>query len=337
MLLPDIPERPVGSDPLAEALHYLRMDGMFYCKSELTVPWGVLLPPMPNCLWFHVITSGECVLVDSHEREHLLREGDIVVLPHGAGHRAAVPAEAPTPLVFDLPHDYISHQYAILRHGGEGGLSSAEQDPLRTDLVCGVVQLNHPAARSLTAVLPEIIHIAAADAARWSWFPSLLALMASETQAAKPGGEAIVTRLCDVLVIQAIRWWIDNDPHAMTGWLGALRDPAIGQAIAAIHRDPGNDWTVQSLSEVVALSRSAFSARFTDLVGEAAMSYVTRWRMYIAVDLLRDPQLSIAQIASVSGYRSEASFSRAFKRVLGHPPSEARRQAHNTDLASLPG
>jgi len=331
-MLPNTPNVPTISDPLAEALHYLRMDGMFYCKSELTAPWGVLLPPMPGNLWFHVITSGECVLIDSQERSHLLRRGDIVVLPHGAGHRAAAPADAPTPLVFDLPHDYISRQYAILRHGGPAA-GTAPSSVERTDLVCGVVQFDHPAARSLIEMLPEIIHIDAAHAVGWQWFPSLLALMSNETQAPRAGGEAVVTRLCDILVIQAIRWWIDNDPSAHTGWLGALRDPAIGEAIVAIHRDPAADWTVRLLAEQVALSRSAFSARFTDLVGEAPMSYVTRWRMYVATDLLRHQQQSIAHVAAQTGYQSEASFSRAFKRVMGHPPSAARRSA--TSAAAL--
>ncbi len=332
MTLPHTPQVPTISDPLAEALHYLRMDGMFYCKSELTTPWGLLLPPMPDCLWFHVITAGECVLTDSQERHYRVRRGDIVVLPHGAGHRAAEPGDTATPMVLDLPHEYISRQYAILRHGGDATRPGAE----RTDLVCGVVQFDHPAARFLTDMLPEIIHIDAAHAAAWHWFPSLLALMSNETQAAQPGGEAVVTRLCDILVIQAIRWWIDNDPNAHLGWLGALRDPAIGESIAAIHRDPSNDWSVQSLAEHAAMSRSAFSAKFGDLVGEAPMSYVTRWRMYVAVDLLRDQQQSIAEVASQTGYQSEASFSRAFKRVMGHPPSAARQALLHRPAMAIP-
>jgi len=296
------------------------MDGMFYCRSELTAPWGVLLPPMEDCLWFHVITAGECVLVDSDGHDHRARRGDVVLLPHGAGHRAAEPADAPTPVVFDLPHEYISRQYAILRHGGGGE---------RTDLICGVVRFGHPAARSLIEMLPEIIHISADTAADWRWFPSLLELMATETQSARPGGEAVVTRLCDILIIQAIRSWIDTDPIAHTGWLGALRDPQIGNAIAAIHHAPASQWTVASLAEHVAMSRSAFSARFSELVGEPVVQYLTKWRMYLAVDMLCDDQLSISQVAQQSGYQSEASFSRAFKRVMGYPPSQARQ----TELA----
>lgn len=318
-----IPEFAGSADPLAEALHFLRMDGMFYCKSELTVPWGVDLPDVADSLWFHVITAGACTLTDVHGVDHRLRQGDIVILPHGGGHSAAEPAGTTTPVVFDLPHDYISANYAVLRHGGSPDGSAVSE---RTDLVCGVVEFDHPAARSLLELLPEIIHIDAVEAAEWHWFPSLLTLMAHETRTARAGGEAVVTRLCDILVIQAIRWWVEHDPAASTGWLGAMRDPVVGPALTAIHHDPAADWTVGRLATQVAVSRSSFSARFTELVGEAPMAYVTKWRMYVATDLLRHHEQSIAQVATRTGYQSEASFSRAFKRVMGFPPSSARRR-----------
>ncbi len=309
---------PLIADPLAEALHYLRMDGMFYCRSELTAPWGIDLPPMPDCLWFHVVTSGSCLLVDSAGEQHQLRQGDVAVLSHGAGHRAMDVEDSPTPLVFDLPHDYISRQYAILRHGGGG-----EQ----TNVICGLVQFGHPVARALVDVLPELIRIdSSSDGPQWQWLPGILSLMAAETKKTQPGGEAVVTRLCDILVIQAIRAWIEADQTAATGWLGAMRDPTIGHAIAMIHREPERDWTVANLAAEVAMSRSSFSARFTELVGKPAMQYVTEWRMHMATDLLSEEQLSIAEVAVRLGYQSEAAFSRAFKRETGVSPSRARGQ-----------
>lgn len=309
---------PLATDPLAEALHHLRMDGMFYCRSELTAPWGIDLPSMPDCLWFHVVTRGVCTLIDSGGGEHVIRAGDIAVLPHGTGHRAADVPGSPTPIVFDLPHHYVSRQYAILRHGGGGA---------PTDVICGVVQLGHPAARSLLAVLPELIHINDATRRReWHWLPSLLSLMAAETQGTQPGGETVVTRLCDILVIQALRSWIDTDPAAEQGWLGALRDPTIGPAISLIHSDPARDWTVSSLAGRIGMSRSGFSARFTELVGQSPKRYLTAWRMQLAEDMLRDPTQTIATIAPSLGYQSEAAFSRAFKRETGIAPSRLRRR-----------
>ena len=162
----------------------------------------------------------------------------------------------------------------------------------------------------------------------------MLDLMGSEARELRAGGETIVTRLCDVVVIQAIRFWLEHDPQARTGWLGALRDEQIGRAIAAIHRNPGGDWTVASLAAVALMSRSAFAARFTELVGEPALRYVTRWRMAIAVDRLSDHRTSIAQVAAMLGYESEASFSRAFKRTVGYPPSQARRPTKEPGVGS---
>ena len=302
-----------GADPLAEALHWLRMDGMFYCRSELTGPWGVDLPPLPDCLWFHVVTHGGCELTTVTGAHHQLAEGDVVVLPHGAGHSAVDVVGSPTPVVFDLPHHYISRQYAILRHGGGGA---------RSDIICGVAQLGHPVARRLIALLPEVIHVrAAAQRREWDWLPGVLAMIAGELASTRPGGETIVTRLCDVLVIQAIRWWIETDPHAHTGWLGALRDPTVGRAVGLMHADPARNWSVTSLAAEVGLSRSGFSARFTEMVGQSPKQYLTTWRMRLAEDRLARERTPILQLANELGYGSEAAFSRAFKREIGVAPS----------------
>jgi AraC-like DNA-binding protein len=149
--------------------------------------------------------------------------------------------------------------------------------------------------------------------------------MAAEAKDRKPGGDAVITRLADLLVIQAIRSWIAQDPAAQTGWLGALQDQQIGRAIALIHRQPARDWTVAALASEVAMSRSAFAARFTERVGEPAMRYVARWRMHVALTSLREEATALADVASRLGYRSEAAFSRAFKRVTGVSPGAARR------------
>jgi AraC-like DNA-binding protein len=310
------PSLPLIDEPLAEALQYMRMDGMFYCLSELTAPWGVSLPPMEDCVWFHVVVSGSCILTDSTGTEHRLGQGDIAVLPRGSGHSAVDVIGSDAPLVFDLPHEYISRQYAILRHGGSGD---------RATVICGGVRLAHPAGRILIELLPEVLRVEGRDATvEWPWMPSLLGLMASETRYPQPGGEAVVTRLCDILIIQSIRHWINTSPQAQSGWIGALRDPDIGRAISLIHRNPERGWTVASLASELSMSRSKFSARFSELVGQSAMQYVTKWRMLLAEDLLRNEQLPIAQVARQLGYGSEAAFSRAFKRTTGQSPSRAR-------------
>ena len=159
--------------------------------------------------------------------------------------------------------------------------------------------------------------------------------MAAEAGELRPGGEAVITRLGDILVIQAIRAWIESDPAAQTGWLGALQDPQIGRAISLIHRDPARNWTVASLADELAMSRSAFAARFTELVGEPVMSYVARWRMHVAVAALKEEGATVGELADRLGYRSEAAFSRAFKRVIGVAPGAVRRSAGEQDRALI--
>lgn len=305
--------RPVPS--IGEALRFIRVAGIFYCPSELTEPWGLALPPMPDTLWFHVVTSGSCTIEVTPNAPLRVHSGDLVLVPHGAGHRAWGAETAPTPLVVDLPHDYVSDRYAVLRHGGGGD---------RTDVICGGVRLDHPAARHLIDVLPNLIHIASAEMPRSDWVHATLGLIADETREVRPGADAVVTRLCDILVVQAIRAWIEHDPAARTGWLGTLRDTQLGVALARVLAEPARQWTVESLAAKAAMSRSAFASKFTELVGEPPMRYVTRLRMYHALDLLETTDSTVAAIAHDVGYESEAAFSRAFTRVIGLAPSSAR-------------
>ncbi len=307
---------------LGEALRHIRLSGIFYCPSELTEPWGLELPAMEHCLWFHVVTTGTCTVeVDGHEPRSV-DTGDLVLVPHGTGHRAWGATPAPTPSVLDLPHDEMSEQYAVLRHGGGGEL---------TQVVCGGVRFAHPAARHLVEALPPIVHVRAARTPCSDWMHALLGLIADETRGVRPGSGAVVSRLCDVIVIQAIRSWIETDPAARTGWLGALRDEQIGAAIARIHARPERAWSVAELATTVGMSRSAFAARFTDMVGEPVMRYVTRWRVYHALDLLESTDLTVPAVAARVGYESDAAFSRAFKRVVGASPGATARTLRGAD------
>lgn len=315
-----LPLRWEPVDPLGEALHFLRMSGTFYCRSELTAPWGLALPAMPGCLWFHVVTSGRASLVggvDDPSDDVVLQPGDLALIPHGAGHRLASASGVATPRLEDLAEEKVSERYGVLRHGGGG---------TPTTLICGVVRFDHPAAHHLVSLLPPRIHVEPSEAHDAEWMQSTLRLMAAEARTLRPGGETVITRLADILVIQAIRSWMRSDPAARTGWLGALHDEQIGRALTLVHRDPVRAWTVASLAAEVAMSRSAFAARFTELVGEPAMHYVTRWRMQVARAALREEGAAIGELAGRLGYQSEAAFSRAFKRVTGVSPGAVRRR-----------
>jgi len=274
--------------------------------------------PMPGYVWFHVVTSGRVWLEAGDAEPTLLAPGDLGLVPHGEGHVLRSEPGVPAPGVLELDREEVSDRYEILRHGGGGA---------PTTLICGAVRFDHPAAANLVDILPPILTVEAASSPQVEWMQSTLRLMAAEARQPRPGGEAVITRLGDILVIQAIRSWIETDPAARTGWLGALQDRQIGRALSLVHRDPARDWTVASLADELAMSRSAFAARFTELVGEPAMQYVTRWRMQVAVNSLKEEGATVAELANRLGYRSEAAFARAFKRVIGIPPGAVKRAA----------
>ena len=317
-MLPTKREIPTFTDPLGETLHLLRLNGTLYCRSELTAPWGVELPAFDGQMMFHVITSGHCWLEVEGEQPRLLQQGSLALVPHGNGHSIRSHPTADVEPLFDIPVEQVSERYEIMRYGGGGDL---------TQLTCGVVRFDHVAGQQLIAQLPNVLQIDTWEDEDGSWLQSTLRFIAREARELRPGGETVITHLADILIIQAIRSWIDSAPEADQGWLAALRDEQVGKALAAIHREPDKDWTVASLAKEVGMSRSGFSARFTNLVGESAKRYLTQWRMQLARTQLQQSSDSLSVLAERLGYQSEAAFSRAFKRVFGVPPGSVRHAA----------
>ncbi len=309
---------PPSSDPLGEALHFLRMSGTLYCRSEFTAPWGLDLPPFADSVMFHIVTRGTCWLQVAGEAPRALAVGAFALVPHGSGHQLTSEPGGAAVGLFDVPTTHISERYEVLTQGGGGAA---------TTLICGAVRFDHPAAAELLRLLPPVIVVESWHAPELEWMRTTLGLMASEATQLRAGGETVITRLADILVIQAIRAWLDAHANGQPGWLAALRDPQVGRAIQAVHRAPGEPWSVERLAAQAGMSRSAFAGRFSTLVGEPAMHYVARWRMHIAVAALRDGRQTTAAVAEQLGYESEAAFARAFKRIVGRWPGELRRQA----------
>ncbi len=312
------PEQLSSIDPLGETLHLLRLTGTLYCRSELSAPWGIELPPFEGCMMFHIVTAGSCILEVAGREPCELRQGSLALLPHGIGHTIRSSRSADAAPLFDIPVEQISERYEIMRHGGGG-------EP--THLTCGVVRFDHVAADHLISLLPNVIQVDAWTEDDGSWLQSTLRFISREASELRPGGETVITRLADILVIQIIRSWIDSEEHAEGGWLAALSDKQVGRALTLMHRDPAQQWTVASLAESVSMSRSAFAARFTELVGESAMRYLTHWRMRLARTQLRENNESLSVLAERVGYTSEAAFCRAYKRIFNEPPGKVRRES----------
>lgn len=320
----DIPDLWRETDPLAEALQGLRMEGVFYCRSDFTAPWALRLPPLPGCLLFHVVTAGRCWLDIPGEPTRLLQLGDLVLVPCSAGagasaqgHRLSSATGVPAVDLFDIPREVSSGCYEAIRYGAGGEA---------TQMMCGAIRFEQPAARHLVSLLPRVLHIESWRPPHPEWMHQTLRFMAAEAQQLRPGGEAVLTRLADVLVIQALRAWMEQAPAGGGGWLGALKDRHIGRALARLHREPARAWTLAGLAEAACMSRSAFAARFTALVGVPPMQYLAQWRMQLAHGELQAGQASVGELCQRLGYRSEAAFSRAFKRCIGLPPGTVRRQ-----------
>lgn len=314
-----------GGDRLARVLHAIRMRSTFTCHAELSEPWALEMPAIPDSVSFHIVTAGSCRLQLPEHEPIELRAGDLALVPHGLGHELlSGPNVGQSQRVDLLPQTYLSEHYSMLRHGGSGRAAQ---------LICGIVSFDDPAARELMRSLPAVLFVGGDTVSAASSVHDTLRLMANELSHPQPGGEAVATRLADILVVQAIRGWIASDIEAGEGWLRALQDERIGRAIEAIHDDPGGDWTLDRLARVATMSRSSFSARFAQLAGEAPIAYLTRWRMSVAQSRLRSEDTTAARLAAELGYQSEAAFNRAFTRIIGCTPGSIRRQRQQAAAA----
>jgi len=331
MPAPDLPrDIPAHADPLGETLYSLRLNGLVYAKSELVAPWGIDMPPMPGKMMFHIVTEGGCWLRFADNESLYLEPGALALIPRGEGHSIAhAETQACTPF-FDIPVTMLSDRFEALRFGGEtaeqrGYERECEWAP-DTRLTCGVLGFDHIAGQKLVSQLPQVIHISGNDTMPGQ-LQAMIALMEQEATTLALGGETVMAHLADIIVIQAIRYWIDHAQEASNGWLGALQDAKLGKALRAIHAHPETHWTVERLAEAAGMSRSGFAARFSEVIGTSVKHYLTEWRMHLARMKILQTQTTLTELAEELGYKSEAAFSRAYKRVFGVPPLRQRDSA----------
>jgi AraC-like DNA-binding protein len=304
-LLSTFPEADLTSD----LLRSLRVRSTVFCLALLDAPWGFSVPRR-DAAAFHLVLAGGGVLEVEREEPVALAPGDLIVLPHGDAH---VARDAPGSSVLHIGALEPDAEASWQVHAGAGGE--------RTELLCGGFALEN--AHPLLRALPVVLRVPGRDGRPAEWLDASVTLLRGELPACPPGSEEVVTRITDVLLAQAIRAYLlaeADEPVA------ALGDPQIGAAVRLIHGEPAHAWTVSELAARVALSRSAFSARFRELTGESPMRYLTRFRLAHAAELLRVGDEPLAAVARTCGYGSEASFSRAFQRWFGTTPGSYRRR-----------
>jgi AraC-like DNA-binding protein len=327
--LRETPELPImpAMDALSDALRVLRLTGAVFLDAEFTAPWCVvtqsgqpgsrLLSGGSNVVFFHVLTEGRCKARLAAGGATLeFGVGDLLMLPRDDTHLLGSDLHlAPTP-ADTLVRPAANGELMRIEHGGGGE---------KTRFVCGFLRFDERLCRPMVESLPRILRVPLGDGPATAWLTSLLHAGTRETSAPRPGGETVLAKVSELLFVEALRRYIELLPEQQTGWLAGLRDRYVGRALAVMHEDPSRDWTVEELGERVGLSRSSLAQRFADFIGQPPMQYLTRWRLTLAAQRLRNENTSLARIAADSGYDSEAAFNRAFKRVLGTTPAAWRR------------
>lgn len=304
-------------DVLSDILRSVRLRGGVYFQCDFRAPWGMKIKPSPVAE-FHLVTRGQCWLrLGSRTQPVPLHAGDIVVFPHGDGHTLLDAPNAAAVAVEQIVGDQNLDAYGPVVYGGKG---------LPAGMLCGYFEFDREPRHPLVAALPPLIHIRGSDAQDFAGLQSLVGLIAHETGKPRPGADAVVNRLAEVLFIQILRVHIGR-ADAPPGLLAAIADRQIGAALAHLHDAPDRPWSVASLGKKVAMSRSAFAARFARLVGQTPMDYLASRRMEKARELLRIEGANAAAVAEKVGYRSEAAFSKAFKRIVGTGPGAFRRRS----------
>jgi AraC family transcriptional regulator, alkane utilization regulator len=308
MLLPDL---------LTDILQTMRLEHTILCRCELTSPWGIRFPAEAGEAAFHIVTRGQCWLRTHEQQPLLLAMGDFVMFPHGQEHIISDTLFSP---ITDFENTSImrpNHGYNNICFGGEG---------LSIELLAGCFQIRGDRRNPLLSSLPTLIHVRSDHGQLVPWLETTLRYITAELAISQLGFQTVISRLVDVLFIQAVRAYISIIPNHQRNWLRALSDSEMVIALSLMHRDLDKPWTVASLAEQIPMSRSAFSAKFTQLVGQPPLQYLTTWRMVKATELLRESRSGLREIANLVGYESEVSFSKAFKRWAGVAPSFYRQE-----------
>ena len=345
----------MSRDTLSDVLRSVRMRSAVFFLVSGEGSWAAetpasreiaaaVMPGAEHVIEFHVVTAGACWAVVAGEPPCRLLSGDIVLLPQGDAHVITSDPSlrgVPDPRsFFELQRDRrpFRMRYANATRptfpADDGDPPAPAPGIPPTSLVCGFIAVDSRPFNPLLATLPRILHLPANRAGHWSG--ELAQLAAAESANRRPGSEAVLERLSEMMFVDALRRHIDAMADGASGWLAGLRDRFVGRALALLHERPAENWTIDAIGIQVGLSRSALHQLFVDLIGQPPMQYLAQWRMQLASQILRDTQSSIAAVALEVGYDSEAAFVRAFKRLVGTPPATWRREQFRPATSRVP-
>ena len=339
----------MSGDTLSDLLRAVRLRGALFFYVEGTHPWvaeapagreiiPAILPGVDHMMEFHGIARGSCWGAIAGEKPFRLDEGDLVIFPQGDAHvMSSAPglrsstrdtgvffAPRPPQLPFSLDMHEGGHATARLEGGGDE----------RATIVCGFLGCDARPFNPLLASLPRVMHLPGIAGSQ-SWVGTFLRTVVEESNQKRPGGEAVLERMSEMLFVEALRRYVDAMPDGQTGWLAGMRDPTIGRTLSLLHDRPAEAWTIERLGEEVGLSRSALHERFVHFIGQPPVQYLAQWRMQLAAASLRDSDAKVIEVALSVGYENETAFARAFRRAVGDSPA-AWRRARRAGAASRP-
>lgn len=301
-------------DGLSQMLLRLTVNSTVYCRSQMSSPWGFKVAARSRPA-FHLLTAGNAWLeVEGQPDPIRLSAGDLVMLPRGDGHAVRDSPRSPVQWLDRILEDTppVNGQLAY----GGGGESS--------EILCGGFAVDQLTGRPILEALPSVVHLRGSEGRAPEWLVGLIRMIAAEMTSSRPGSEAVVTRLTDALLAQALRECLIDADRAL-GKPTAVSDPQIARALRLIRDHPDQPWTVPKMAAAVSMSRSAFAERFRATTGETPMQNLTRFRMARAAEYLRATKAGIREIARLMGYDSEVSVTKAFRRQFGVPPGAYRK------------
>jgi AraC-like DNA-binding protein len=316
-------------DALSDVLRVAHLTGGVFLHAEFFAPWCIatrvapehcapLLGAASHLIIYHYVVEGDLrVRIDGDGGEGMeIEAGEVILLPRNDLHLMGSDLRLPPVPGREVIRPPRNGGLFSIHHGGTGR---------RTRLVCGFLGCAGAERNPVITSLPPLLKLKVEEGGAAEWIRSTFQYAAEEVASGRPGSETVLAKLSELLFVETVRRYAEGLPDGQTGWFAGLREPHVARALALLHRDIARRWTVDQLGREVGLSRSALGDHFIRLLGVPPMHYLANWRMQVATEKLRGTNASLAQVAELVGYESEAAFSRAFKKAFGVAPATWRR------------